>query len=410
MNINITKRVRRRTQKTGERILQTRWVLSFRDPLTRARRQLFFERQKDAAEKRNELIGRVRDGSYVAEREKLTVADAVKRWLADREGETKPRTLRGYRFVAERYILGPLIKGSAKERVEYTTGRARGRPEYIPMLGAVRISELTTADIRAWHKTLLQEVGAHSANRAKQYLGTALAIAAEDFNFRPPAMPRKLGRGRTKEKKLILLPEQISLLLKAAREDKKRGIYYAFPFLTGVRPSEQLGLLWEDIDFEANVIQIRRMQENDGSLTNFTKTAAGVREIPICSTLRQMLLEWRVSCPRLFEELHRVFPVWGHRQVWPLPRKGGGGALLYANFRKRIWEVSLRKVGVPYVTPHSARHSFVSTLQSQGIEIGLVAKLAGHANPVVTAGYYTHAVRGGAAAIKALEEALNVCN
>ena len=50
-----------------------------------------------------------------------------------------------------------------------------------------------------------------------------------------------------KSKKAILTPEQVGLLLKVAVEDKQKGIYYAFPFLTGVRPSEQLGLLWEDV-------------------------------------------------------------------------------------------------------------------------------------------------------------------
>jgi hypothetical protein len=39
---------------------------------------------------------------------------------------------------------------------------------------------------------------------------------------------------------------------------------------------------------------------------------------------------------------------------------------------------------LPAVTPHSARHCFISTLQAQGIEVGLVAKLAGHANANVT--------------------------
>jgi integrase len=62
-------------------------------------------------------------------------------------------------------------------------------------------------------------------------------------------------------------------------------------------------------------------------------------------------------------------------------------------------------LGLPYVTPHSARHAFISTLQSRGIEIGLVAKLAGHADPAVTLDHYTQAVRGGEVAMKALEEA-----
>jgi len=55
------------------------------------------------------------------------------------------------------------------------------------------------------------------------------------------------------------------------------------------------------------------------------------------------------------------------------------------------------------VTHHSARHSFVSVLQAQGVEVGLVAKLAGHANPAVTLGHYTQAVRGGAEAVAKLD-------
>lgn len=50
-------------------------------------------------------------------------------------------------------------------------------------------------------------------------------------------------------------------------------------------------------------------------------------------------------------------------------------------------------------TPHSARHSFISTLQAQGIEVDLVA------NPTVTLGHYTRSVRGGAVAATALERA-----
>ena len=59
----------------------------------------------------------------------------------------------------------------------------------------------------------------------------------------------------------------------------------------------------------------------------------------------------------------------------------------------------------PYVTHHSARHSFVSALQAHGVEVGLVAKLAGHANPAVTLGHYTQAVRGGAEAVALLDAA-----
>ena len=190
-----------------------------------------------------------------------------------------------------------------------------------------------------------------------------------------------------------------------ARADPEHGVYYAFPFLAGTRPSEQLGLLWEDVDFDANVIRIRRIQERDGSITPMTKTEAGTREVPMGPTLRGMLMEWRLRCPRLAGELHRVFPGPGRLEPWPKPRSGGGGPLLYQNWRRRYWAPVFKQLGLPYVTPHSARHSYISTMQAQGIEVGLVAKLAGHANAVVTLGHYTQAVRGGEDAVAALEKA-----
>ena len=198
--------------------------------------------------------------------------------------------------------------------------------------------------------------------------------------------------------------DDIRRLIADAKDDPEHGVYYVFPFLAGTRPSEQLGLLWSEVDVDNNAIRIRRIQERNGSLTEMTKTEAGTRDIPMSPTLREMLLAWRVRCPRSGTELHRVVPGPGRLQEWPKPRLGGGGALLYQNFRKRYWEPAFKRLGLLYVTPHSARHSFISTLQAEGIEVGLVAQIAGHANPTVTLGHYTQAVRDSVAVV-ALERA-----
>lgn len=219
-------------------------------------------------------------------------------------------------------------------------------------------------------------------------------------------MPRKLGRGSGKSKKAILTPDQVQQLLQQSKADPY-GIYYAFPFLAGTRPSEQLGLLWSDIDFEKRTIRICRILDRKDGLVETTKTDSGRREIPMSKALCEMLLAWKLRCPRKDSELNLVFPGLGHRQPWPLPRTGGGGVLIYANFLKRLWRPAFEKLTgkVPYVTPHSARHTFISTLQARGVEVGLVAKIAGHANPAVTLAHYTQAVRGGEEAIERLSEA-----
>lgn len=119
--------------------------------------------------------------------------------------------------------------------------------------------------------------------------------------------------------------------------------------------------------------------------------------------LREALLAWRLRCPRKDGVLDRVFLSIGKRRAWQQPREGGGGVLLYNNFRARIWAPFLRKLDLPAVTPHSARHSFISTLQAQGVEVGLVAKLTGHKNAVVMLSHYTHAMRGGESAVEMLD-------
>jgi integrase len=407
LSINITRRTRRRKLRNGTTVVQERYVLNYRNPRTGQRHQLFFERKMDAITRRDTLVGDYQQGSSVApERNSITVADAVARWLENRKGEVCPRTHRGY-VEASRYISGPVIKGTPKERYAYAlAGRKPVSVSFLPVLGHYPVKDLSTGDIRAWHKMLWTEVGPYTANRAKMFLKTALALAAEDFNLRPAPMPVNLGRGRRKTKKAILAPEQVQAVLKAAQSDSEGGIYYVFPFLAGTRPSEQLGLLWREVDFEANVIRISRIQSDRGELIDMTKTEAGKREIPMCDLLRQLLIEWRVRCPWVAGELYRVFPGLGQRQAWPKPRTGGGGALLYQNFNKRFWVPGLEAAGVPHVTPHSARHTFISTLQMRGVEVGLVAKLAGHANPNVTLGHYTQAVRGGAEAVRELERAL----
>ncbi len=403
--ITITKRERRRKGPDGGVTVYTRYFLNYRDPKTGRRLQPSFDRRAAAEAARNDIVAAVEKGGYSDPRTAPTVSQAVEHWLKSREGQVKASTLMGYRVVAEA-ITGPLLVGTAPYRARYArTGENPLRAPLLPMLGHIRATDLTTAAIRQWHATLKDQIGHYTANRAKSLLKGVMALAEEDFGVRAPSMPTNLGRRASRPKKSILAPDQIARVLDAARADKEHGIYYAFPFLTGTRASEQLGLLWDDVDFDAGVVRICRIQERDGSLCETTKTDAGRREVPMMPMLREMLLEWRVACPRLDGALHRVFPARGRPQPWPRARSGGGGPLLYQNFRRRLWEPVFAQLELPYVTLHSARHSFISTMQAQGIEVGLVAKLAGHSNATVTLGHYTQAVRGGAAAVEALQKA-----
>jgi len=381
-------------------------TVNFRCPETGKKRRLSFKTKAQAEAHREVLRAEFMGGEYWNAYVNPTVREVASHWLEAKRGTIKPQTMKSYKCHLVP-IVGPLLEGTAQDRgLHAVTGEKPSHDaKLLLMLGDYKVSELTTAQLRRWHSLVREECGAFTANRCMSFLKSILALAEEDFGVRTCKIPSNLPRRKQKPKKEILSPEEVAKLISYAQTDKAKGVYYAFPFLTGVRVSEQLALRWSDICLEDNVISICRVQERDGSTTDTTKTEAGEREVPLSQTLRAMLLEWRLRCPRLDGELFRVFPSLGAPQQWPLPRVGGGGPLLYGNYRKRYWAPCLKAAGVKHVGHHSARHSFVSTLQAQGVEVGLVAKLAGHSNPAVTLGHYTQAVRGGAQAVALLDKA-----
>ncbi len=404
-NLKITLGVwnRKRTDVNGKLRKSKKHTINYRCPETGGKVRRSFDTKADAELARDALLAQHIGGQYFSPKTNPTVAEAVEHWLEFKATEIKGQTLRTYKSLVK-IIVGPLLKGTPQERTHYAiTGEKPHRDtKLLQMLGDYNVSALTTARLRQWHNQIRVEVGEFTANEVMKMLQAILALAEEDFDVPVCKKPRNLARRKHKPKKDILTPDEVSNFIEFSKTEKW-GIFYAFPFLTGVRVSEQLGLLWDDVDFERNIITIKRVLERDGTTTDQTKTEAGTREIPMMQTLRQMLLEWRLICPRLDGDLYRVFAGPGKRRAWPQQPVGAGGPIIYANYLHRYWKPAFERAGVRYVTHHSARHSFVSTLQAQGVEVGLVAKLAGHSNPAITLGHYTQAVRGGAEALETLD-------
>jgi integrase len=200
--------------------------------------------------RRAEIVAAFERGAYSSSNGSGTVADAIAAWLESKRGVVRPITFASYEFEIG-YIVGPLLPSEARRAIIRSGVGARPKAKPIPLLGPVKIEELTPRRIRAWHKLISEEVSVYSANKALTKLKAALALAAEDHEFRPLAMPTGLQRQRDKVRKAVLTPDEVARLLAAARDDLDKGVYVAFPFLAGTRPSEQLGLMWDAVDFGA---------------------------------------------------------------------------------------------------------------------------------------------------------------
>lgn len=405
---SITKRSMERKQRNGETSVLDRYVLNYKDPMNGQRKSQFFETRKEAEAAQQQLYKAVSDGAPIDARRAPTVAKAVEYWMDSHQGRVGAETIKSYKWIAESYIVGPMFEGTKEQKVEYrATGKVPSGVKPTPLLGHIRITELTTARIRMWHQTLLTLTTPYIAKTAKKHLSSVLALVGEDLGMPVPLMPRRVVSGYRKKERILLRQDQIREIFEYAKTDRY-GLYYTFLFMTGLRPGEMLGLLWEDVDFVANLIHVRRNQQRSGVIKDTPKTAAGQREVPMVPALREALLAWKKTCPRREGAPERVFPALGYKYSDPGTQYRSGGPLTLCNFRNRVWKPMLQALDLPPVTPYVARHMVISSLQAEGVEVAMVAKIAGHANPQITLQHYSHAVRDSGAVMDKLSTAYGI--
>ncbi len=136
--------------------------------------------------------------------------------------------------------------------------------------------------------------------------------------------------------------------------------YFEVAFGTGLRPSEQVALTWDRIDFAGKKIQVREGWRR-GQKTNL-KVAAANRDIDILSAVRRALEQQRLIAG-------------GSALVFPNPR---GGHVNVSNLRRRLWYTALENAGLKRRNLYNTRHTFATHALASGEDPGWVAKMLGH--------------------------------
>lgn len=158
--VSITSTTRRRKLRDGTIAAYPQFYVEYKEPQTRKRRRRAFNRKRDAEAFRNALLLKVAQGNYTDERKAPTVAQVIDHWLETKVGTVKSSTLKGYKVSVNGAIHGPLLIGTKQERADWTEkGIAPKGARFIKLLGHVKLTDLNTAMIRAWHRTVTEQCG-----------------------------------------------------------------------------------------------------------------------------------------------------------------------------------------------------------------------------------------------------------
>lgn len=190
------------------------------------------------------------------------------------------------------------------------------------------------------------------------------------------------------EEKQIYTIEQVKILYENLKsEPMKYQVYLLLSIYSGYRRSEMLGLEWKDIDFEHDLIHVRRTSQytsEKGIYTDTTKTRKSKRvsKMPasIMNLLRQFKAEQDEEARRLgtkWEDHDRLFTKWN-------------GAPMNPQTPFEWLKGYCERIGIPFRNIHSLRHLHASLLIFEGVDVVAVSEDMGHSVVGTTLNLYSH--------------------
>ncbi len=224
-----------------------------------------------------------------------------------------------------------------------------------------------------------------------------------DYMIKNPAKKLDMPFIEKKEKR-ALTDEELDII-SAAPLDLKQKVFIYILLYAGLRREEILALTKKDIDFKNNVIKVCKainFKNNRPVLKSFTKSEAGIREIPILDPLKSILSKYvnEIKDIYLFE---------------PVTSNGLMTETSFRSFWSTIWRRlnkaaggSSKLIAFDKITPHILRHTYATMLYYAGVDLKQAQYLLGHASPEVTLKIYTHLDKKKSAPTEKLNAYLSV--
>jgi integrase len=278
-------------------------------------------------------------------------------------GERHPRTLEAHRYQLDRHLL--------------------------PALGRRRVAALTVDDVAdLLHQLRRKGCSAKTSANALTTLQSVMRFARRCGWVAADPVERLERDERPRpqrRRQRVLGRAEIERLLAAC--SPRNRLMVATVLYTGLRISELLGLVWDDVDFAAGVIHVRaqlsRAHRGDPARRVPPKTVASVRDVPLVAQLARLLNAHRQRSAFARGE-DWVFATargtpYGHRNV---SRRCLGCAAQLAGLNDDGW---------PPLRFHDLRHTFTSHLIIDlALDPAQVSRMLGHTRITITLDTYTH--------------------
>jgi integrase len=301
---------------------------------------------------------RERDLGRGLEASEITLNEFLDRWLTNAaRPKLRDKSYRSYEGLLRRYIR--------------------------PALGERILSTITPLDVQA---TCQQLVDRGLSSRTVRYAHTVLRSALRQairwrLMLQDPTDGAQLPRLGRREMH-VLNAEQARSFLEAALKTHY-GPVFAVALTTGMRPSEYLGLKWQDVDWDRGTVGVVRTLEKVKGGWRFadTKRDRSRRVIKLQEWVLEKLKGLHAGRRRSKYDMPEAADL-----VFTTPE----GRPIYSDKLAQRFKAILREAGLPAMRLYDLRHTAATLALSAGVPPKVVAEQLGHASAAFTLDVYSH--------------------
>ncbi|ALS36776.1 integrase [Enterococcus rotai] len=275
--------------------------------------------------------------------------------------------------------LNQLMKENIKEST-YASYQNKLTLHVLPVIGKTPLHRVDKKQLEQLINQLKDKLSPASIHIVFRLVKSCLKAARDrGYLYINPAEQVTLPKIQ-KEQVPALNRQQHTQILNESKKNIK-GLPIVLALETGMRIGEISALKWEDVDFDQQVIHVRRTKQrifdyaNNASKTKLIETAPKTtrakRVIPLTPCLKEQLI-WAKS------QANSSYVVENHgKSVEP--------RTISYRFERIKTKVGLLNIGF-----HSLRHTFATRCVELGISINTVSALLGHASIKMTLDTYTY--------------------
>lgn len=284
------------------------------------------------------------------------------------------------------------LRHTSYERMRQLTQRV------YPAIGHLRLDKITGRHIQQFINDLAlngksmktgKPLSRKTAIHHLSFISDVFSYAVKmDMLSENPCRKVTVPKGEKKEKEIYALEEIEELFRLLETAPLKYRTFFTLAIYSGFRRGELLGLEWKDIDWEHNVISVRRTSNytaDKGIYTDTTKTKKSQRSLKFPSMVMDLLKKYKseqdeekVKLGSKWIDYDRLFVKYDGR-----PMNNNTPYFWFTEFCK---ENNFRFCDI-----HSMRHFYASALINEGVDAAAVSGALGHSVISTTTSIYCHA-------------------